>query len=131
MIPDIAALDPVDGTAGASDDDDLAAVGAGGKRRVGVRLQRYGAAATQTFIGGDHHVRIAILDSASQRIRRKAAKHHRMNRADACAGQHRDGGLGDHRHIDGDPVALLRALGLHHIGKAADFLMQRGIGDVT
>ena len=53
-----------------------------------------------------------------------------MDRADARAGEHRVGRLGDHRHVDGDAVALLDAVRLQHIGEAADILVQLAIGDV-
>ena len=38
--------------------------------------------------------------------RGEAAEHHRVDRADARAGQHREHGLGDHRHVDQHAVAL-------------------------
>ena len=53
-----------------------------------------------------------------------------MNRADPRAGQHRHCGFRDHRHIDGDAVALPGPLGFQDIGEFADFLMKLGIGDV-
>jgi hypothetical protein len=57
-------------------------------------------------------------------------KDDRMDGADPRAGQHRIGGLGDHRHVDGDPVALLDAVGLHHVGKPADLIVKLAIGDL-
>ena len=56
VIPDIAPVDPGNVTAGAAHDNHLVAVGAGGKRGIGVRLQRYRLATANTFICGDHHV---------------------------------------------------------------------------
>src|ERR1044072_4536302 len=52
-----------------------------------------------------------------------------MDRADAGAGEHRHRRLGHVGHIDGDTVALARALALEDIGEAADLLMQLGIGE--
>jgi hypothetical protein len=57
-------------------------------------------------------------------VGREAAEDDRMDRADARAGQHRIGRLGDHRHVDGDAVALLDAVLLQHVGEAADMLVQ-------
>ncbi len=54
-----------------------------------------------------------------------------MDGADAGAGQHRHRDLGDHRQVDRDPVALLDAPGLQHIGEPADRLVQLAIGDVA
>ena len=54
-----------------------------------------------------------------------------MDRADAGAGQHGEGGFGDHRQIERHPVAATDPLPLEHIGEAADFLMQVAVGDDT
>ena len=53
-----------------------------------------------------------------------------MDRADARAGEHRIGRFRDHRHVDGDAVALLDAVLLHHIGKPADMLVELVVGDL-
>jgi hypothetical protein len=37
----------------------------------------------------------------------KAAEHHRMDGANAGAGEDREGRLGDHRHVDQDAIARL------------------------
>src|SRR5690606_19467454 len=49
--------------------------------------------------------------------------------ADACAGEHRVGGLGDHRHVDADAIALFHAALFQHIGETADCKMQLVVGD--
>ena len=69
------------------------------------------------------------MDAAGKGIRRKAAEHHRMHRPDAGASEHCVGRLGDHRHIDGDPVALLNAARLQNIGHAANMLVQLTVAD--
>ena len=131
MIPDIATVDPADVAAGAAHDDDLVAVRTGVQGGVGIGFQWYRFASTKTFVGGDHHVGIAILNAAGKRVRREAAKHHRMHRADPRTGKHGHGGLGDHRHIDGDPVTLLCPFGLQHVGKLAHFFVELGIADMA
>ena len=45
------------------------------KRGVGIGLERNFATTAQTFIGGNHNSRIAVLDAASKRVRREAAEH--------------------------------------------------------
>ena len=52
-----------------------------------------------------------------------------MDRADARAGEHGDGGFGDHRHIDRDAVAFFGTLCFQHIGKAADVGVEFAVGD--
>jgi hypothetical protein len=47
-----------------------------------------------------------------------------MGRSDPRAGQHRDGGLGDHRQVDGHPVALLDAQLLEGVGELAHFAVE-------
>ena len=69
-------------------------------------------------------------DAVGQAVGREAAEHHRVDGADARAGQHGVGRLGDHRQVDGDAVALLDAELLQHVGHAADFAVQLAVGDL-
>ena len=62
---------------------------------------------------------------------REAAEHHRMHRADAGAGEQRHRRLRDHRHVDGDPVALGHSLGFERVGQAAHRLVQLAIGQAA
>ncbi len=52
-----------------------------------------------------------------------------MDGADPRAGQHGDGGFGDHRLVDGDAVALPAAKRGEGIGKTADRFVQPGLGE--
>ncbi len=129
VVIDVAAGLHLHRRAGAPDHDhrgDAAGLVAG---RVDIVLQRNLAAAAQAFVSGDDHGGLAVLDAAGDRIRREAREHHRMHRADAGAGEHRVSRFRDHRQIDRDPVALLDALRLQHIGEAADLGMQLLVGD--
>ena len=101
------------------------------QRRVDIGLERNALAAAQALVGGDDDLRSRILDAAGERLGREAAEHHRMDGADARAGEHGEGGLGDHRQIDGDAVASLDAVLLEHIGEAADLFVQFGVSDVA
>src|SRR3546814_17627197 len=74
-------------------------------------------------------VRLAVLEAPGEGIRREAAEHHRVDRADARAGQHGIGGFRNHRHVDGDAVALLDAARLQGLGDAADVLEEHTTGD--
>jgi hypothetical protein len=64
-------------------------------------------AAPAAGVGADDHRRLRVIDATGQRQAGKAAEHHRVQRADARAGQHRESGLGNHRHVDQHAVALL------------------------
>ncbi len=52
-----------------------------------------------------------------------------MDGADAGAGQHGDDRLGDHRHVDGDPVAPRDAQFGEGVGGLGDHVLQLGVGD--
>src|SRR5229473_4914749 len=52
-----------------------------------------------------------------------------MDGADPRAGQHRVGGLRNHRQIDRDAVALPDVAGAQDVGEFADFVVQLPIGD--
>jgi hypothetical protein len=54
-----------------------------------------------------------------------------MDSADARASQHGDGDLGDHRQVDGHPVALLDPERFQPVGEAADPFVQIAIGDLV
>ena len=129
MVPDVAAFDPADVAAGALDHQHLGDIRAFGQRFVAIGLERNLFAAAHTFVGRDDIARIAILDAAGEAVGREAAEHHRMDRADARTGQHGVSRFGNHRHIDGDTVAFLDAVRLHHVGELADLAVQLFVGD--
>jgi hypothetical protein len=60
-----------------------------------------------------------IVDAGGQFLGGKAAEHHRVDGPDAGAGQHGDGRLGNHGHVDDDPVALFDALVHEDAGELA------------
>jgi hypothetical protein len=87
------------------------------------------APAAQALVGGDHQLAAAVGDAVGDRVRREAAEHHRMDRADARAGQHRDHRLGDHRQVDGDPVALADAEVAQRVAQPAHAGVQFAVAD--
>ena len=105
--PHVAIVLPVDLLAGALVHDDRAHERALLERLVGVLLERHLTAAAPAPVRGDDDLRLAIVDAVAQRLRREAAEDHAVRRPDAGARQHGDRQLGDHRHVDGDGVALL------------------------
>ena len=120
----------VDRAAGALHHDHVIDAADLGDRGVGVGLERDLAAAAHAFVGGDDDVRLAVLDAVGERVRREAAEHHRMHRADARAGEHRVGRLRDHRHVDGDAVALLDVAVAQDVGHPAHLVVQLLVGDL-
>ena len=70
----------------------------------------------------------SLIRSASASAR-EAAEDDRVRRADPGAGEHRDRQLGDHRHVDGDPVAGLDAELEQRVGRLADLALEVGVGD--
>ena len=76
-------------------------------------------------------LRLGVVDAASERVGREAAEHHRMNRAETRAGEHRVGSLGDHRQVDGDAVALLDAMKMQDVGEAVHLVGEFGVSDVA
>ena len=55
---------------------------------------------------GQDHLGFRVVDAGGELFRGEAAEHHRMDGADARAGQHGEHRLRDHRHVDDDAVAL-------------------------
>ena len=91
-------------------------------------LVRHRLAVAHPRIRTHHQHRLCIIDTGGQRACGEAAEHHRMNRANACAGQHRKGRLGDHRHVDQHPVATLDSQLLVDRRHALHFALQFGKG---
>ena len=100
-----------------------------GQRLVGESLERQHLAPAVAAVGGDQGDGLGVVDPVPQRLGGEAAEHHRVHRADAGAGQHGDGRLGDHREVDGDPVAPLDAERLERVGAAADLPRQLPVGE--
>ena len=55
---------------------------------------------------GDDQPGLRVVDPDRELVRGEAAEHHAVHGAESRAGEHRDDGLGDHRHVDDDAVAL-------------------------
>lgn len=101
------------------------------QRRVAQGLQVERLLPTPSPIGRDQQLGLAIEHAFRQRIRRESGKDNRVHGTDASTSQHRNGQLQNHGHINGDPITLLNAMILQHIGEAADLLQQLAVGETT
>jgi hypothetical protein len=132
FVAHVASRDPVDVGARAAHDDDVPDRElVRGDRLVHVGLERHLLAAAHALVGRDNERRRAILDAARERLRREAAEDDGMDGAHARAGEHRNRGLGDHRHVDRDAIAFLHAEPAQRIAEAADLLVQFPVRDTS
>ena len=99
------------------------------ERFVDGRLERRRLAAAPAAVGGDDELRLRVVDPVAQRLGGEPAEDDRVRRADPGAGQHRDGQLRDHRHVDGDPVAGPDAELDQRVGGLLDLALEVGVGD--
>jgi hypothetical protein len=72
---------------------------------------------------------LRVVDPVRRSSRAEPAEDHRVGGADARAGQHGHGQLGDHRHVDGDPVPLAHTQALERVGGLLHVAVQVGVGD--
>ena len=128
--PDVDVVVPLDVLAGAAYDQHLVDDVRLRARLVHRRFQRRGCPAAVAAVGGDHDPRLAVLEPGGQGVGGEAPEDHRVGCADARARQHRHDGLGDHRHVDRDPVALLDAEVGQGVGGLGDLVLELGVGDV-
>ena len=122
--PEIAARLHVDLLIAAIEDDALLD---GRRLRQGgidVLLERHDLAAPPAAVGGDDQPGLGVVVAVGDGVGAEAAEDDGVHRADAGTGEHGDGQLGDHRHVDGDAVAGLDAQSFEHVGELADFAVQ-------
>ena len=102
-----------------------------GHRRVRGLLQRDGRAAAPRFVLGDEHLAAHVVRAVGERVGREAAEDDRVRRAEPGAGEHRDGQLRDHPHVDRDLGALADAELLERVREADDLGLELGVGDLA
>ena len=77
---------------------------------------------------GDNQPRLRIVDAHRKLIRGKPAEDDRMDGSDPGAGQHRDQRLGDHGHVENDPVALLHTRLAQDAGQGRNLMQKIRVG---
>ena len=97
--------------------------------RIGILLLRDGLRAAEGSVADDENPGLGVLDPDGQRVRAETAEHHGMDGADPRTGQHRDAGLGDHRHVDADTVTLFDPMGFEDIRELADLFVEFAVRD--
>ncbi len=127
MIAALAHVDRDVGIAAPHDDDVFDARGFL-QRVVGHLLERNDSAAPVAAVGGDEQLCLRVVDPIAQRLGREAAEHDRVHRADAGAREHRDGELGDERHVERHAIALADAERLQHVRELADLPVEIEVG---
>ena len=113
------------------EDDDLLDALALADGLVDVGLERHDLAATPAAVGGDDELRLRVGDAIGDGLAAEAAEDHAVRRAEAGAGEHRDDGLGHHRQVERDDIALLHADRLEAVGEAADLVAQVVVADAA
>ena len=93
-------------------------------RDVAVAFERNLASAAPSAVGGDERDAAGVVDAIDDRLGREAAEDHRVRRADARAGEHRNGQFRNHRHVDRDAIAFADAEVAQAVGEAADVVEQ-------
>ena len=78
---------------------------------------------------GQHDAWARIVDPQRELVRREAAEDDRVDRAEPRAGEHRHDGLGDHRHVDDDAVAVVDAEVAQRAGEPGDLVAQLAVGE--
>ena len=78
-------------------------------RLIEQRLVRHDAVDLDAAGRGEDHLGLGVVDAGGEFLGGKAAEHHRMNGADARAGEHGEHRLRHHRHIEDDAVAFADA----------------------
>ena len=96
---------------------------------VGDRLEFEEVPLAVAAVGGDQHLRGRVIDPIGERIRGEAAEDHAVRGTETGAGEHGDRHLGDHRHVDGDAVALRHAERLQRIGRLLNFAQKVVVGN--
>ena len=137
LPPHVATFDPVQIgiVIGTTHDEDLLdglrGVVAGAECFVDGGLERCGLAAAELAVGGDDEFGLGVVDAGAQRACGEPGEHDRVGQAEACAREHRDERLGDHRHVDGHAVAGDQADRGEVVGSLGHLVLELAVGEVT
>ena len=127
--PHVAPFGPLDVLASSADDQHCAYIRALRQRLVDGRLECACRATPIAPVRCNDDAGIGVLDPALQRVSGEPTEDHRMRSSQSGTGEHRDRRLGDHRHVDRDPVALANAQFRQGVCGPAHLTFEIGVGD--
>ena len=127
--PNVAPVGHVHLGAGSLDDENLI----DGRRAfdglVGVGLHRdIELGAAHAGVLRDDGLALGVVDASHEAVRAERAEHDRVDSADPRAGEHGDGQLRDHLHVDANAVAFFDAQILQRIGGLLHLDLQLRVG---
>ncbi len=98
-------------------------------REIEQRLVRHEAARLDAARGGEHELRLRVVDARGKLGRGEAAEHDGMDGAQPRAGEHRHHRFRHHRHVDEDAVAFPDTGRRERAGKKRHLVAQLAIGE--
>ncbi len=110
-------------------DYDVLYRGAAREGKVRIVLEGDEGAAPEAAVGGYEELCLGIDYPVLKGLRAESAENDGMDGADAGAGEHGDGQLGDHGHVDGDPVALLDPQALQDVCELVHVPVEVPVGE--
>lgn len=131
MPPFVTALRPRDLISRAFENKDVFDVRAAFDRRVNNGLGRNCLSTTTSFVCSKDDAALAVIDTVTKSLCRKARKHHRVDSTDARTCEEGNDGLPCHRKVDGHSVAFLDTEGFESIGEAGHFVQQFNKANIT
>ena len=99
------------------------------ERVIDIFLQRHNSASAIRPIGGDHSDGAAVENAIANALGAESTEDHRMHRANSCAGQHGNRGLGNIWEINDDPISFFDFVPFQDVCETANFAMQLLVGE--
>jgi hypothetical protein len=93
-------------------------------------LEEDSATATYTLVSSDEYFGAGVVDSLAKGTGTETGEYHSVNRTNASTGEHGIRSLRDHRHVDGNSVALSHADALQRVREPADLLIEFAVRDL-
>ena len=115
--------------AGALDDEDVRDLAVFLQRLVHDGLEGDNFPAPPSAVRRDDRGGSGVLKPVEDGLGGETAEYDIVHRANAGAGEHRDGGLRDHRHVDQDAILRFHPARQQDVGELADLAVELGIGD--
>lgn len=120
------------GIAGTAHHEDVLDVIEAGDRRIRVLFDGHGRTPPELAVARDDYLRTGVLDAKAQSLgRENTAEHQRVDGAEARHRERDDDGLGDHRQVDHEAVALDDAELGQRVGGLRRLAMQLREGELA